>query len=521
MKTVPFAEISKQKVWQAKEIAVELPSAPLRYYRHGWQSWSLTAWTKPSPIPIQKPAIYHPLQIDPRYAWEKNPHGSWVGAAELGDRNILLIGALATDAHVFLNGSQLEGRSEAEESDWLILCGAENQVFDEYVNQLAARFGRADKNHVPRVWCSWYSLYTMIEEKILHETFDLLGDLPFEVLQVDDGWQKDIGDWEANEKFPSGMKALADKIKSTGRRAGLWLAPLIASKSSRLYHEHLDWFLRDEKGRLVSAGFNWGQPLFALDATLPDVISWLAALMRRVRAWGFDYYKLDFLYAGALPGRRYMEMPREAVYRECLREMRKAMGEGAFLLTCGTPILPALGLCDAMRIGPDVSHEWESFRNETLLQNFTTPGTKNAIRTALHRLWLKPLVHVDPDVEYFASIENGLTREQKEMLKDLALICDFKATSDLPQWWTPAERNQVREFLLAQPEAAQLSRYVYKLDSRIVDFSPVVELPKPPKGFTALWAELLGWLGNWEVVLKILKLLDDRALRKRVKRIQR
>ena len=29
--------------------------------------------------------------------------------------------------------------------------------------------------------------------------------------------------------------------------------------------------------------------------------------------------------------------------------------------------------------------------------NTATPGTRNAIRTSLNRLWLQPLVHTDPD----------------------------------------------------------------------------------------------------------------------------
>ncbi|MBL8064142.1 MAG: alpha-galactosidase, partial [Anaerolineales bacterium] len=244
----------KTSILPAKDIHIRLTESPIRYYRHGWQSWSLTAWTDLSPLPVQKPAIFHPLQTDAVYANEKNPHGSWLGAVEFADGNILLLGALTTDTHVFLVGDQLKGQSEAGEVEWLVAYGQENQVFGEYVNELGQRFGRADKNHIPRVWCSWYSLYTAIDEKLLYQSFDLLGDLPFEVLQVDDGWQQDIGDWEANTKFPSGMSALAEKIKSTGRRAGLWLAPLLAAKSSRLYREHSDWLLRDEKGQLVSAG---------------------------------------------------------------------------------------------------------------------------------------------------------------------------------------------------------------------------------------------------------------------------
>ena len=516
---IHISEINEVKIIKSSKISVELGSSPVKYYRHGWQSWSLTAWTDLSPLPMQKPAIFHPLQTDITYVHEKNPHGSWLGAVEFDDGKILLLGALATDTHVFLTGNQLEGRSEAGEVEWLVAFGKEKNVFDEYVDQLGLRFGRADKNHIPRVWCSWYSLYTAINEKILHESFDLLGNLPFDVLQVDDGWQQDIGNWEANEKFPSGMQALAEKIKSTGRRAGLWLAPLLAAKSSRLFREHKDWLLHDEKGRLVSAGFNWGQQLYALDTTHPDVISWLVALMKLVRRWGFDYYKLDFLYAGALQGKRYKDMPREAAYRECLRYMREAMGEGSFFLTCGTPILPALGMCDAIRIGPDVSHEWENYRNETLLQNFATPGTKNAIRTVVHRLWLKPLVHIDPDVEYFESKENSLADEHKQQLQDLALICDFKATSDLPQWMTSQEREKVRAFLDSETDSIQVSRYVFKLDDRIVDFSSAVELPKPPQGLSALWGVFLGWLGNWKIVLRILKIMDDRKLRGRVSRI--
>lgn len=516
---ITFSEIKFPRIFKTKEINLKLESTPIRYYRHGWQSWSFTAWTDLSPLPVQKPAIFHPLQTDAVYVHEKNPHGSWLGAVEFADGNILLLGALATDAHVFLVGDQLNGQSEADEIEWLVAYGQESQVFEEYVNELGKRFGKADKNHIPRVWCSWYSLYTAINEKILFEAFDQLGNLPFDVLQVDDGWQVNIGDWEPNEKFPSGMEVLAEKIKSTGRGAGLWLAPLLAAKSSRLYREHKDWLLKDEKGRLVSAGFNWGQELYALDTTHPDVISWLVALMKLVRRWGFDYYKLDFLYAGALKGKRYNVMPREAAYRECLRYMREAMGEGSFFLTCGTPILPSLGMCDAIRIGPDVSHDWEIYRNETLLQNFTTPGTKNAIRTVVHRLWLKPLVHIDPDVEYFVTKENSLAESHKTQLQDLALICDFKATSDLPQWMTPKERENVRAFLDAETDSKQLSRYVYQLDDRIVDFSSAVEIPKPPTGFSALWGAFLGWLGDWKIVLRIMKKMDDDSLKKRVSRI--
>jgi alpha-galactosidase len=516
MITLQFSDIQeKSKIVEAKELQIELPSQPVRYYRHGWQSWSLAAWTDPSPIPVQMPAIFHPLQVDAQHVHNKYLNGSWLGAVEFADGNILLLGALATDTNVSLVENQLSGRSEADEIEWFVAFGQENIVFEEYAEELGNRLGKSKKSDAPRIWCSWYSLYYAIDEPILHKTFDDLGDLPFDVLQVDDGWQMDIGDWQENRKFPSGMKALADKIKSTGRRAGLWLAPLIATKSSKLFHQHSDWFLRNDAGRLVSAGFNWGEQLYALDTTLPDVISWLVALMKRVRAWGFDYLKLDFLYGGALKGKRLRDIPREAAYRESLRVMREAMGADAFLLTCGTPILPALGLCDAMRIGPDVSYFWEAYRDAYLLYNPTIPGTKNAIRTVIHRLWLKPLLQIDPDIAYFESKENQLTQAQRILLQDLAYVCEFKATSDLPQWLGKDELEQLRSFLNTKPNIERTGRYTFRIDNRTVDFTSATSLPNIPKGLIALWGRCVGWLGDRYFILRLYKILNLSRLRKR------
>jgi len=221
----------------------------------------------------------------------------------------------------------LTGWYEAGNGEWFVGCGEETDLFEQYAGLLKPRFrsGRAQKSL--RVWCSWYSLYTDINETRLHKILHELGDLPFDVFQVDDGWQMAIGDWEPNAKFPAGMDGMAGQIRATGRKAGLWLAPLLVVPSSSLYRQHPDWLLRDGNGRPVSAGFNWGERLYALDTTHPGVLDWLAALMQKVRGWGYDYAKLDFLYAGALPGKRHLdEMPREAAYRNGLKVLRKRWG---------------------------------------------------------------------------------------------------------------------------------------------------------------------------------------------------
>jgi alpha-galactosidase len=459
------------------------------------------------------------MQIDPLYADHPAPNGSWLGAVELEDGNILLLGALGLEAHVALHDRQLHGWYETGAGEWFVACGPEDEVFSSYAGHLATRFGAAGNRPSPRVWCSWYSLYTAIEESLLHRAFDGLGDLPFDVLQVDDGWQAAIGDWTPNDKFPAGMGALAARIRASGRTPGLWLAPLLVVPSSALFREHPDWLLRDQEGKAVPAGFNWGEPLYALDTTHTVALDFLAALMKQVRAWGFDYIKLDFLYAGALPGVRHTNMPREAALRHGLETMREAMGNDAYFLACGAPILPCLGLCDALRIGPDVSGEWENYRDAVLLYNPTTPSVKNAIRTTLHRLWLAPLLATDPDVAYFRSAQNSLSPAQKQLLQDLAWICNFKATSDLPQWLEASEREALRTFLEAQPHIQQIDRYTFQIGDRSVDFSPAVSLPTPPRGLAALQSGFLGWLANQGWAMHILHHLGERALQKMVNQL--
>jgi len=508
-----------EQIVAASSLTLNLPQPPKEFYRHGWQSWSLAAWTDLSPLPIQKPYTMHSMQTDPVYAKETHPHSSWVGAVEFEDGKILLLGSLGLDAHVTLNGNQLEGKYESGDGEWLIAHGNEADVFAKYASELGKRFGTKSTKVAPRIWCSWYSLYTAIDEPLLYKIFDELGDLQFDVLQVDDGWQISVGDWDANSKFPSGMTALADKIKSTGRKAGLWLAPLIAVKSSKLFSKYPDWFLRDERGKFVSAGFNWGEDLYALDTNHPDAQTWLAALMKQVRAWGFDYIKLDFLYGGALPGKRHIEVPREAAYRHGLKVMREAMGEDAFLLACGAPIIPSLCLCDALRIGPDVASKWEDRRDAILPYNPTTPGTKNAIRTTLHRLWLSSLVQTDPDVAYFSARGNSLMPDQKQMLQDLAFICNFKATSDLPQWLSKEEREGLRTFLEKSPTIEQLDNYKFKIDEQEFDISSALILPKPAMGFDIIQGAVIGWLGNQGWALLILDRMGKSSLEKMRKKL--
>ena len=460
----------------ASRVDLSLPQPPKLFFRHGWQSWTLTTWLDPSerPLPIRSPQ-FRAKDEDPLHAFAKNHISAWVAAVELGDDDILLLGALGLGGRVELEGTSLIGSYEFGEGAWFIARGSEDNVFQSYANLLAEKFGKTRYEKAPRVWCSWYSLYKWINEHIILNALNSLGDLPFDVFQIDDGWQITHGDWEPTRKFPSGMSELALRISSTGRTPGIWLAPFMVTKLSSIYRDHPDWLLRDEHGRPVPVGITWEGVPYALDTTHPAVLEWLDKLIRKVRGWGYEYLKLDFLYAGAIPGKRYQEIPREVAYRNAMQVMRAAAGD-AYILACGAPIIPSLGLCDGIRVGPDVSPYWLNTPLTIWLNNPNDTSTQNSVRTSIHRMWLKSLVNIDPDVVFFRSRHNALKLHERQLLQDLGTITGFKATSDLPQWMNAREVKSLRDFLESDIEVKKITRYKYQVDGREVDFSAAIPM---------------------------------------------
>jgi alpha-galactosidase len=330
------------------------------------------------------------------------------------------------------------------------------------------------RNRAGNVWCSWYAYYEDITEQQLNKDIDALHGLPFDVVQVDDGWEEGVGDWQPNHKFPSGMGALAERITDAGMTPGLWVAPFIALPGSRLATERPELLLRDEHGALVVAGYNWGTGYYALDVTLEATKDHLAELTQRlVHDWGFRYLKLDFVNAAAAPGVRADGTGREEAYRDALALIRRAAGDDVYLLGSGALLLPSLGILDGLRSGPDVAPMWQNYASD----DPSDAMARNAVVNTLHRLWHAPVAEVDPDVVYFRSRLNLLTEQQQAWLRDLAVICGFRAVSDPPSWLRPDELQAMTEYLSVSSQVERLGRYQYRIDGREVDFTAAVEAP--------------------------------------------
>ncbi|HEY6748248.1 MAG TPA: glycoside hydrolase family 36 protein [Mycobacteriales bacterium] len=337
----------------------DVPCDPTRarVYEHGWQSWSPTG-RYPATATSRRPAGAAAQAIAYRAGAPAPPtgfQGEGLVAVEPAPGEAVRLFAV-TDAggaipsiRVRPGGTGLLVSSDGEIADTTVAAplGAALARWAEHLAPPDRPSGP-----LPSVWCSWYCYWEDVTEADIRRNLGDLDrlDLDVAVVQVDDGWSAGIGDWlDTNAKFGD-LGALATRIRDTGRRAGIWVAPFLAGARSRLAADHPDWLVPE-----ADAGHNWDQDLFALDLTRPEVAEHLGTVFASLAAAGFDYFKLDFLYAGALPGPRHGGIDGLEAYRNGMRVIRAAVPAGATLIGSGAPMLPSIGLVDGMRVGPDVA----------------------------------------------------------------------------------------------------------------------------------------------------------------------
>ncbi|NUO97521.1 MAG: alpha-galactosidase [Nonomuraea sp.] len=443
------------------------------FYRHGQNSWSPCGWRRLSEPPLRIADPRRRLTADDT-VWDDpaRHHSSAVAALQGADGRVLLLGSLGLGTpRLAADRDTLAGWCEEDDAPWFLAYGPEQEVFAHYADRLAERLGSSEQR-AGNVWCTWYAYYEGIAEETLSKDLAALTGLPFDVAQIDDGWQLAVGDWEPNHKFPSGMRALAERIDAAGMRPGLWLAPFIVLPTSETAREHPEFLLRDADGRPVVAGHNWGTSYWALDLTHPGVQEHLTRLIHRVvHEWGFTYLKLDFVNAGAVPGVRHSGAHRERAYRDAFALIRRVAGPEVYLLGSGAPLLPSLGLADGLRSGPDVAPLWTNYASD----DPSDAMAYNAVVNTLHRLWQSRLLQVDPDIVYFRSRLNLLTETQMGWLRDLASICDFKAVSDPPSWLRPDELERLTNYLTERPDVIRTGRYAFVIGGRDVDFAAALD----------------------------------------------
>lgn len=367
-----------------------------RVHAEGWQSWSPTTayrldQTQHHPTDANRAVMgFRPDSPLPEEGWQ----GEGLLVVDAGDGTITLVaGVDLTETVPSIRALHRDGRVVVTADGPVAVTSSSGGIpaalagwADEHARAVAAPVPRA----APSMWCSWYQYFTGVAESDMDENLAAMDrlDLAVDVVQLDDGYQSEIGDWLTLSGRFASLTDLAARVRDAGRRVGIWTAPLLVSAGSQVAAEHPDWLVQG-----AHAGHHWDHDQHVLDITHPEAAAWLTEVFTTFRGMGFDLFKIDFMYSGAIPGGRHGDASPIAAYREALRLVRAAVGEESVVLGCGAPLLPSVGLVDAMRISPDTGPNTEPRHGD-----MTQPSVRAAIltgeaRTYQHgRFWVS-----DPD----------------------------------------------------------------------------------------------------------------------------
>ncbi len=358
----------------------------------------------------------------------------------------------------FSSGDGIEvDPGEKIESEELIIFEGSNGYFmlQKYADIWGQRMNALSWPHVPTGWCSWYYYFSDVTEKDMLENIDFLREhreeYPLEYIQLDAGYESANGDWlTCNEKFPGGLKFLADKTREAGFKPAIWLAPFMVDENSELFKNHPDWMVHDSNGKIINITPGKKGPRVALDGTHPEAQEYLRKVFSTLVEYGYEYVKLDFMvYACCGTGGAYYD--RKATRAQALRRglavIREAM-QDKFILGCTTPLGQVIGLVNGERIGTDITPYWRPDRKIYK----EAPTIPNVCRNMINRCYMNGRLWVsDPDTHIARSDNNKLT-ENEVILWTYALYLTggMMLLSDRFETLSP-ERAKLSKMLLAKP----------------------------------------------------------------------
>ncbi|HEY4929264.1 MAG TPA: glycoside hydrolase family 36 protein [Acidimicrobiales bacterium] len=434
--------------------AVAGARGPVRMFRNGYQSWSpstvgvLGVDVDPS-VRAGFPFLQAVHHADQRRARPGELRSEWVAVLADGwgaDDAAVLLGFEGGSDHdgtfrLGPGGDGIEVRVEAYLGDAELGPGGKRSLHPVMIadgpavgasvmlEQWADRAGKVGGARVGAPfqigWCSWYQYFHDVSETDIAANLALADRWPFEVFQVDDGYQRAIGDWlETGDRFPSDLAGLAASISAAGRTPGLWLAPFLVAPDSAVARRHPDWIARHLVDGVDTGPLRtWWNPawgggedgfMYGLDTTHPEVVAHLESVATAVVDAGFPYLKLDFTFSPSVDGGYHDPTltPAERV-RAGFAAIRRGAGDDAFLLGCGVPLANVVGLVDANRIGPDVAPVWSLDPADEMVAGYLgiQPATAHAFTNTLTRSFMHRRLWVnDPDCVMLRTEDTGLTQ---------------------------------------------------------------------------------------------------------------
>lgn len=265
------------------------------------------------------------------------------------------------------------------------------------------------------------------------------------------------------EKFPHGMKWLAEQIRGLGFRPGIWTVPW-GTGDENYYQAHKNWFLHGPDGKPLS---NWNGR-FLLDPSQKEVLRHMESTHRVMsKDWGYEFFKIDGM-SGTGPGysahfferpdvRAAFKKPVKEPYTPCIEALRRGIGPDRIFLACqGHYTGPEVALADAGRLGADiveVNHppRWANYLNQarvSLSQLFVhnivwynDPDTLLVGAAPLEEARLATTVVALPgQLTFFGDKLGQLSEERMRLLQQVLPVCnvhplDLAPVNDLKAVW--------------------------------------------------------------------------------------
>ncbi len=159
------------------------------------------------------------------------------------------------------------------------------------------------------VYNTWFPFTSNINDSLVRTVAKAASDCGITEFVIDDGWQvnynaksstkswgENYGDWLVDtKKFPDGLKPTFDYIKSLGMKPGLWISLASASRNSKVFSEHPEWFVQTKEGKLGNIHYESKTDDSFYSASLgtdwKDYIK--ERINRLVNEYGLCYAKLD------------------------------------------------------------------------------------------------------------------------------------------------------------------------------------------------------------------------------------
>ncbi len=150
---------------------------------------------------------------------------------------------------------------------------------------------------MPIIFNDWVTHWGDTSEDKLLSLANSLKNSKVKYFVVDDGWQKGgVGDWETDEiKFPSGLKAYADKIRGLGMIPGIWMEFENLRINSKRFAEEFDDYNLTKDGMPLKNAVSNSVPAKFLDFRKKEVIDYLdETVIKKLKENGIGYIKVDY-----------------------------------------------------------------------------------------------------------------------------------------------------------------------------------------------------------------------------------